>query len=58
MESLVISLFIAILVFALLYYLVGLLPDPKLQQIARVVLFALAVLYVIVHVRGWVGAVR
>lgn len=43
-----ISLLIAVLVFALLWYLVGMLPiDPKFKQIAQIILIIIAIIYLL-----------
>ena len=46
------TLIIAILVVALLFYLVRFLPDPLLQRIAWVLLVVLSVLWIIRNLNG------
>jgi hypothetical protein len=42
-----VGLLVAILVFSCLWYLVSLLPDARLQKIARIVLIVLAIIWLL-----------
>ena len=56
MEALLISVVIAIVVFCVLWWLTGMIPEATIQKIARIVLVVIAAIWLIKHIGPLVRA--
>ena len=48
----IVTLLVFVILIALAYYLVGLIPDPMLQKVLRIVIVVGAVLWILTHLQG------